>query len=980
MEFRPNSYGDSDFVIRISDYRPCILFLTKRILVKKPFAVLSLFFCLPILANSQSPGYWQQEVNYTIEVSLNDKDNTLNAFEKIEYVNNSPDTLRYIWFHIWPNAYKNDKTAFSDQLLENGNTKFYFSSKEQKGYVNRLDFKVNNITAELRDHPEHIDIAQLILPSPLPPHQRITITTPFHEKLPYNFSRGGYDGQSYQVTQWYPKPAVYDRNGWHPMPYLDQGEFYSEFGSFDVSITVPENYVVAATGELQNADEKEWLKTRSAFNWEPVRKKIKTKSGSYKTIYDPFPKSSSSIKILRFRQNNVHDFAWFADKRFIVNYDTCHLPSGRVIDVYTYYTPAEKNAWHQSIRFAKNAVLHYSNRVGEYPYNIVSAVQGPASFGGGMEYPTITLISSGTNALDLDFIIAHEIGHNWFYGILASNERSHPWMDEGINSYYEMLYSVTRNDHAPYFDEKESEEELQTLIANRRDQPIETSSEAFTVKNYDAVAYYKASKWVAWMKKYLGEKSFTSAMHEYFRQWQFRHPQPEDLKKVFEDVSGKNLDSAFALLNQEGYLPGQEPRGSGLWNPFETTFFGKNLNEKNVIAVLPSVGYNYYDKFKLGVLITNVRTPPSRFQFLLTPMYAFGSKQFTGTGLLKYDFYTKGYFRKIGIGLNGSTFSMDNFTGDDGSTAFLRVQKIVPNIRLTLKQKYPRSTLNRFVQFKSYLIAEDALRFYRDTVIAPGSPPDTTVTDKFRTIRENRVLNQLQLVIENTRTLYPYRGELKLEQGKDFFRLGFTGNYFFNYAKGSGLDLRLFAGKFFYRGSQTFTKKFNTDRYHLNMTGPNGYEDYTYSDYFIGRNEFEGTISQQVMVRDGAFKVRTELLADKVGKTDDWLIAVNLSTGLPGFKLVPEAFPVKIKFFADVGTYAEPWKKNATSDRFLFDGGIQIAIFKTVNIYFPLVYSKVFKDYIQSILPQKHRLFHVMAFSIDISNFNLKTLNSKFDF
>jgi hypothetical protein len=198
-------------------------------------------------------------VNYTIEVALNDKDHTLNGFESIEYINNSPDTLTFIWFHIWPNAYKTDKTAFSDQLLENGNTDFYFSDKNQKGYINRLDFKVNNKTAAIQDHPEHIDIVKVILPSPLPPGQKTILTTPFHVRLPFNFSRGGYDGDTYQVTQWYPKPAVYDRQGWHPMPYLDQGEFYSEFGSYDVSITVPDNYVVGATGVLQNQDEKEWL-------------------------------------------------------------------------------------------------------------------------------------------------------------------------------------------------------------------------------------------------------------------------------------------------------------------------------------------------------------------------------------------------------------------------------------------------------------------------------------------------------------------------------------------------------------------------------------------------------------------------------------------------------------------------------------------------------------------------------------------------
>ncbi|KAK6020229.1 hypothetical protein OSTOST_14121, partial [Ostertagia ostertagi] len=207
--------------------------------------------------------------------------------------------------------------------------------KEQKGYVNRLDFKVNNITAETVDHPQHIDIVKVILPTPLPPGAKITISTPFHVRLPYNFSRGGHDGQSYQATQWYPKPAVYDREGWHPMPYLDQGEFYSEFGSFDVRITVPANYVVAATGELQDQQEKQWLAARQSFNWTPVKKKIKLKSGSYKTVYDEFPPSANDIKTVRFTQNNVHDFAWFADKRFIVDHDTCQLASGRTFQSLT---------------------------------------------------------------------------------------------------------------------------------------------------------------------------------------------------------------------------------------------------------------------------------------------------------------------------------------------------------------------------------------------------------------------------------------------------------------------------------------------------------------------------------------------------------------------------------------------------------------------------------------------------------------------
>jgi len=338
------------------------------------------------------------------------------------------------------------------------------------------------------------------------------------------------------------------------MPYLDQGEFYSEFGHFDVRITVPKNYVVAATGELQSAEEKEWLKSRAAYTWDPIKGKVKNTAGQLKTTYQLFPESSNEIKILTYKQSNVHDFAWFADKRFVVNYDTCFLASGKVIDVVTYYTSQQKKIWSQSIKYSKNAIRHYSSLVGEYPYNIVQVVQGPESFGGGMEYPTITVISPFGDAKSLDNVIAHEIGHNWFYGILGSNEREHPWMDEGINSFYDDKYKVAR-----YGNQAKMERLLfETKAVTKTDQPIELSSEKYSAANYGLVVYYKAAEWMRYLESELGTEVFKKAMQEYYRRWQFKHPQPEDFKKVMEESSGKNLDSVFSYLSKAGLLPKQK--------------------------------------------------------------------------------------------------------------------------------------------------------------------------------------------------------------------------------------------------------------------------------------------------------------------------------------------------------------------------------------------------------------------------------------
>lgn len=962
-----------------------IFIFDKLIPLKKLFLLLTVN-CLLLTANCQL-NYWQQQVNYTIDVSLDDKENVLDGFEKIEYINNSPDTLHFIWFHLWPNAYKNDKTAYTDQTLENGNTKFYFSNKEQKGYINRLDFKVNNITAAVEDHPQHIDIVKVVLPAPLPPGQKIMISTPFHVKLPYNFSRGGHEGQSYQATQWYPKPAVYDKYSWHPMPYLDQGEFYSEFGSFDVRITVPKNYVVAATGELQNAEEKEWLKTRATFSWEPIKGKDlpagqagKNTSGQVKSTLQLFPESSKESKTLQYKQNNIHDFAWFADKRFIVNYDTCRLASGKLIDVFTYYTPQQKNIWDNSVNYAKDAVRHYSSLVGEYPYPIVQVVQGPESFGGGMEYPTITVISPTPGKKELDNTIAHEIGHNWFYGILASNEREHPWMDEGINSYYDAKYSLAKYGKQPQLDRILFE----TKAISKTDQVIELPSEKFSETNYDLVAYYKTAEWMRYLESQLGTEVFNKAMQDYFRNWQFKHPQPEDFKKSMEESSGKNLDSVFSYLHKKGTLPNQQRSGTKtvfLFSIKSITDYLKNPS-KNLVVYGPAIGANSYDKLMIGAFVTNMKLPPSKLQFFLAPLYATGSKGLAGLGFISHSFYPDHIFKKIEVSISGSSFTADQFTDSAGKKTFLGFEKYVPGIKFTLKEKNPRSNFNRFIQFKSFLIREDGLRFFRDTVISlPG--PDTSITNKYRTVAENRTLNQLKFVIENNRALYPYRGELKIEQGKDFFRTAFTGNYFFNYPKEGGLRVRLFAGKFIYSGSKTITKQFQTDRYHLNMTGPNGYEDYTYSDYFIGRNKFEGMASQQIMVRDGGFKVRTDLLADKVAKTDDWLVAANLSTTIPSainpLSILP--FKIPLQLFLDIGTYAEAWKNKAENDRFLYDAGLQLSLLReTIHIYVPLIYSSVYRDYLQSVLLKKERFFKKISFSIDISNFSFRKIDRNFVF
>jgi len=501
---------------------------------------------------AQDEVYFQQKVNYDIDVTLNDADHTLQGTIKMDYTNNSPDKLDFIYIHLWPNAYKNTESAFARQKLEDGSTRFYFSEEEKRGEIRDLDFSINNEKTTWSYDQQHGDIAIVQLKNPLRSGKTIVISTPFTVKIPTSFSRLGHVDESYQLTQWYPKPAVYDPEGWHPMPYLDQGEFYSEFGDFDVKITLPSNYVVGATGELQTQSEIDFLNKKAAqgasMDFSKINKKAK------------FPASATTTKTLHYTAENIHDFAWFADKRFHVMKGGVTLASGKKVDTWAMFTDLEANMWKDATKYLDRSVEFYSEKVGEYPWSHATAVQSALSAGAGMEYPMITVIGQSGTPRALDIVITHEVGHNWFYGILASNERDYPWMDEGMNSYYEQRYTDKYypgqdklGDVAPGAlanvldaDDVELGYGLYQLQARRHEeQPIQCHSADLLSINYLLSGYTRPADVLWYLANYLGEDNFDKVMQHYYNKWQFKHPQPADFRKVFEDAVNKDLSWFF---------------------------------------------------------------------------------------------------------------------------------------------------------------------------------------------------------------------------------------------------------------------------------------------------------------------------------------------------------------------------------------------------------------------------------------------------
>ncbi len=524
--------------------------------MKRQFFILLCFCSSSLLPQNLSLSeYFQQEVNYTITVRLNDKQNSLNGFENIEYTNHSSDTLKYIYFHLWPNAYKNHHTCLARQFLNLGKKDFYFSKPEERGYIDSLNFLVNDQPCKFQTDDDTIDIGILYLNEPLLPSQSIRISTPFYVKIPSaKFSRLGHDSDAYYITQWYPKPAVYDRYGWHPMPYLHNGEFYSEYGHFDVSITLPANYVVAATGNRIAADEEEeFLQNKIKLTNQMIKdnEREKTIALSY-----TFPASSEKYKTVRFVESNVHDFAWFADKRFLILSDEIKLfESNKKVKTWLYFTPVNLPYWSKALEYINEATLFYSYLAGDYPYNNVSAVDGQSAAGGGMEYPTITIINQTSDLKQLEETIVHEVGHNWFYGIIGSNERDYPAMDEGMNSFYEMRYLYEKYPDARLNEmfglskkkllgieklaqKKYYEWSYLILATHNADLPVLKRSTQYTELNYAGIVYAKTAIIMEYLKNYFGKELFDEAIAFYFKVFKYKHPYPQDLKILLDYFGG----------------------------------------------------------------------------------------------------------------------------------------------------------------------------------------------------------------------------------------------------------------------------------------------------------------------------------------------------------------------------------------------------------------------------------------------------------
>jgi len=802
---------------------------------------------------------WQQRLAYKIDVTLDDQDHRLDGQISIEYTNNSPDTLREIYLHLWPNAFKDQSSDFAKQKLAHRSTKFYRSLKSERGYIAGFDFMVDS-TKVKTSYQQNNEIVQLSLKRSLRPGESAIIQTPFSVKVPKSFSRLGHVDQSYQITQWYPKPAVYapsenqwqqsedKKNQWYTMPYLDQGEFYSEFGL-----------------ELKGRDEP--------------------------------------------------------------------------ITTLSFFTNEEATLWSSAPEYLEEATTFYSEKVGVYPYNQVSAVQSALSAGAGMEYPTITVIGRSGTARSLERVLVHEVGHNWFYGILASNERDYPWMDEGINSYYEgrffrekyetnsvndyygvdskMIDRLRLNDYSL----EELTQWLNVYMGRKNyDQPICSHSTHLTDINYGLMVYMKAAMSFHYLEKYLGQKNFDRVMRSYYDAYAFKHPQPRHIRSHIENETGRNLEWFFDELlsttkDSDYRLMGADLKAntvgqtdydfievmnfhSQIKGPFSISAFSNDkkvrtiwyegfsgrmdvsfpsgeydyyeLDALNVIPDInrsnnrvnaqngrrlkpkfktkllgalekedrrylfwaPFLGYNAYDKLMPGLSFYNNFLPGKNFEFIVTPMYSTNAQTLVGLGDFNYRIYPdNSWFQEVKIGLEAQRFHhgivVDKNTEID---QIIREKpyaydKLVPNLVFKLRNQSVHSTLTKTIELRHNRINKGPFE--------SSVEPNIVRFVGGNSQKEDYYVNELNLKLKNDRVINPFNWTIELEQHPQFGKLTSELNFKFNYRRAKkGLNIRAFAGGFLWNDLRGLTPNSDDRLYEFKPSGNNGDQDYLFEQFF----------------------------------------------------------------------------------------------------------------------------------------------------
>ena len=471
-----------------------------------------------------------------IRAALDTATQTIHGTERVHYVNHSPDTLAFVWVQIEQNIFAPNSITYvlnQPPLHFAGGAIFDFTGK---GFIGGITIERFAAGGRELERTEYGTMMRVELAPRLPPTGAIDFDVAWHFPVPpYGGGRMGRIGSRlYEIGQWYPRMVVYDDvHGWNPLPYMGAGEFYLEYGDYDVALTVPGGFVVAATGTVMNPAAV-WTPTQRARLARARTSAERVQIISREEAEANRARAGRATKTWRFTARNVRDFAWAASPDF--RWDAS---SWKGILIQTFYRPSA-TPWEEANRMAWFTIKHFSETWGTYAWPQATSVEGLVE---GMEYPMITFVPSIEKREDQFWVLTHELGHEWFPMMVGSDERRYPWMDEGFNTFIDYGSAEGYFKGTAYGDtvrrELLTDYRVSAVPGNEQpliDRPVEQRDLAWA-------AYQKPALMLTILRDaLLGRETFERAMREYVRRWTFKHPQPTDFFRTIENVSGRDLD------------------------------------------------------------------------------------------------------------------------------------------------------------------------------------------------------------------------------------------------------------------------------------------------------------------------------------------------------------------------------------------------------------------------------------------------------
>ncbi|MGK0313799.1 MAG: hypothetical protein ACI86M_000008 [Saprospiraceae bacterium] len=973
-------------------------------------STLGLFLIISVCAKAQ---YFQQDVVFEINASL-DSNHMIIATTDITYTNNSSNTLDTFFIHLWANAFSDKLSAFSDQAIRTGNLDFYFASNEELGGYRDLSIGVGSKKMDLYSWENNKDVVYFMLPKSLTPGESITLNTSYELKLPKKFSRMGWKTYDDFLMYWYPTPAVYDQSGWHPMPYLSMGEFYTEVADFKINFETSEENIISSV-----------------------------------------PFSDRSNGAYKFEGSDIIDFAIIKSKNKKVYKHNLNVQEGELeLSVMTKYPKRDSSI----NEYVKQALAYFENTIGPFPYEALSIIdKGPTAISG-MEYPGLITVSGPDDEVsNLRFYVVHELLHQYFYSALAFNQRDYAWLDEGLTTYYQQRYfkdildydhysmnnKILMNDGQPPF--------LQHLARGQACRhyhaPLSMDVNDIDPVNYGLNAYEIPARMYAHMADYVDINLFDKCMRQFYKDWKGKHPQPNDLRLILEKHTEKDLAWFFEDLVlkdwsydykveklEEGNLTVKHVSGSTppyhvtlksdegnlitLWieghtgtkifeNIREASYSDKedeninwtsaiidekglsmdinrNNNYKGIkrpiklvplakvddgryreIYFAPAFSYNTSDGGQLGIAFYNSTFPTKKLKWALSPAFGFTSGKPIGETWLSYDHYLKSKkIRKIQYKLNAKSYS---FRFSEGLDEALRYTRVSPHVSLHFHHA-PKEHKYSKLYLKPIFLNEEYFDFQGEDLLIKNRN-----SALFRLGYEYYDFWELGPSDLNVYLEYqPYTNIIG--EKHNYSKINAAYNKSFMFKPHQSIDFRLWASYFIT----------NTQRESANYDGGivkgssaliyQGFNDYAYDDYFFNRANQEVRLDNQISYGGGGFK--TPLGSQyNIGQSNDLAFALNIKSDLP--VKMPKFFPLKL--FLDIGYYtSKSTAEQPLTGQSIYSGGALLEFGKGVfSIYLPLFNSQAIRDIYDS---EGTGLLGKISFKLDLVRFNPSDIAEDYSF